>query len=52
MAYAPGLASAGETPCPGRTRWMPSVDERVVTEGIQRVRPGQVVSPAEAKPGA
>ena len=27
-------------------------DELVVTEGIQRVRPGQVVSPAEAKPGA
>jgi membrane fusion protein (multidrug efflux system) len=29
-----------------------TADERVVTEGIQRVRPGQVVSPAEAKPGA
>ena len=29
-----------------------AADERVVTEGIQRVRPGQVVSPAEAKPGA
>jgi membrane fusion protein, multidrug efflux system len=26
-------------------------DERIVTEGIQRVRPGQVVAPAEAKPG-
>jgi membrane fusion protein, multidrug efflux system len=25
--------------------------ERVVTEGIQRVRPGQVVNPTEAKPG-
>jgi membrane fusion protein (multidrug efflux system) len=29
-----------------------AADELVVTEGIQRVRPGQVVSPAEAKPGA
>jgi membrane fusion protein (multidrug efflux system) len=29
-----------------------AADERVVTEGIQRVRPDQVVSPAEAKPGA
>jgi membrane fusion protein (multidrug efflux system) len=29
-----------------------TADELVVTEGIQRVRPGQVVSPAEAKPGA
>jgi membrane fusion protein, multidrug efflux system len=27
-------------------------DERVVTEGVQRVRPGQVVQVAEAKPGA
>jgi membrane fusion protein, multidrug efflux system len=26
-------------------------DERIVTEGIQRVRPGQVVAPAEVKPG-
>jgi membrane fusion protein, multidrug efflux system len=26
--------------------------ERVVTEGIQRIRPGQVVNPAEAKAGA
>jgi len=26
--------------------------EQVITEGIQRVRPGQVVNPAEAKPGA
>ncbi len=26
--------------------------ERVVTEGIQRIRPGQVVSPTEVKPGA
>ena len=26
--------------------------ERVVTEGIQRVRPGQVVKPTEVKPGA
>ena len=25
--------------------------ERIVTEGIQRIRPGQVVNPAEAKPG-
>ena len=25
--------------------------ERVITEGIQRVRPGQVVSATEAKPG-
>lgn len=25
--------------------------ERVVTEGIQRIRPGQVVNPTEAKPG-
>jgi membrane fusion protein, multidrug efflux system len=27
-------------------------DELVVTEGIQRVRPGQVVTPTEAKRGA
>jgi membrane fusion protein (multidrug efflux system) len=27
-------------------------DERVVSEGIQRVRPGQVVAPTEARPGA
>jgi membrane fusion protein (multidrug efflux system) len=27
-------------------------DERVITEGIQRVRPGQVVNATEAKPGA
>jgi membrane fusion protein (multidrug efflux system) len=27
-------------------------NELIVTEGIQRVRPGQVVAPAEAKPGA
>src|SRR3981081_285805 len=27
-------------------------DERIVTEGIQRVRPGQVVATTEAKPGA
>jgi membrane fusion protein (multidrug efflux system) len=27
-------------------------NELVVTEGIQRVRPGQVVTPTEAKPGA
>jgi membrane fusion protein, multidrug efflux system len=27
-------------------------DERIVTEGIQRVRPGQVVTPTEAKRGA
>jgi membrane fusion protein, multidrug efflux system len=26
--------------------------ERVVTEGIQRIRPGQVVNPTDAKPGA
>jgi membrane fusion protein (multidrug efflux system) len=26
--------------------------ERIVTEGIQRVRPGQVVAPSETKPGA
>jgi membrane fusion protein (multidrug efflux system) len=26
--------------------------ERVVTEGIQRIRPGQVVNPTEVKPGA
>ena len=26
--------------------------ERVVTEGIQRIRPGQVVNPTEMKPGA
>ena len=26
--------------------------ERVITEGIQRIRPGQVVNPTEAKPGA
>ena len=26
--------------------------ERVVTEGIQRIRPGQVVNPTEAQPGA
>ncbi len=25
--------------------------ERIVTEGIQRIRPGQVVNPTEAKPG-
>jgi membrane fusion protein (multidrug efflux system) len=29
-----------------------AADERVVSEGIQRVRPGQVVAPTEAKPGA
>jgi membrane fusion protein (multidrug efflux system) len=29
-----------------------AADELIVTEGIQRVRPGQVVAPAEAKPGA
>jgi membrane fusion protein (multidrug efflux system) len=29
-----------------------AVDELVVTEGIQRVRPGQVVTATEAKPGA
>lgn len=29
-----------------------AADERIVTEGIQRVRPGQVVSPTETKPGA
>ena len=28
-----------------------TVDERVVTEGIQKVRPGQVVEPTEAKMG-
>lgn len=27
-------------------------NELIVTEGIQRVRPGQIVAPAEAKPGA
>jgi membrane fusion protein, multidrug efflux system len=27
-------------------------DELIVTEGIQRVRPGQVVAPTEARPGA
>lgn len=27
-------------------------NELVVTEGIQRVRPGQIVAPTEAKPGA
>jgi membrane fusion protein (multidrug efflux system) len=27
-------------------------NESIVTEGIQRVRPGQVVTPTEAKPGA
>jgi membrane fusion protein (multidrug efflux system) len=27
-------------------------NELIVTEGIQRVRPGQVVAPAEVKPGA
>jgi membrane fusion protein (multidrug efflux system) len=26
--------------------------ERIVTEGIQRIRPGQVVNPSEIKPGA
>jgi membrane fusion protein (multidrug efflux system) len=26
--------------------------ERVITEGIQRIRPGQVVNPTEVKPGA
>ena len=31
---------------------MPNQSLFVFTEGIQRVRPGQVVSPAEAKPGA
>jgi membrane fusion protein, multidrug efflux system len=29
-----------------------AADELIVTEGIQRVRPGQVVAPTEAKPGA
>ena len=29
-----------------------NVGERVVTEGIQRIRPGQVVNATEAKPGA
>jgi membrane fusion protein (multidrug efflux system) len=28
-----------------------AVDERIVTEGIQKVRPGQVVDPTEAKTG-
>jgi hypothetical protein len=28
-----------------------TADEQVVTEGIQRVRPGQVVAPGEVKPG-
>ena len=28
-----------------------TVDERIVTEGIQKVRPGQVVDPTEAKTG-
>jgi membrane fusion protein (multidrug efflux system) len=28
-----------------------NADDRVITEGIQKVRPGQVVDPAEAKPG-
>jgi membrane fusion protein (multidrug efflux system) len=29
-----------------------AADELIVTEGIQRVRPGQVVAPTEARPGA
>jgi len=29
-----------------------AANELIVTEGIQRVRPGQVVAPTEAKPGA
>ena len=29
-----------------------AADERVITEGIQKVRPGQVVQPTEAKPEA